>query len=79
MKRLSVQDRIATAHMDAMLHNLPHILFIADVHEAARREPVFLQDVKEDFNWRLVERASDLAYSAARVGQQRRIARAANL
>lgn len=67
-----MQDRVAASHMDGMLHDLPHILLVAYMHQAARRKPVLAQNLEEDFDSRFAERTGNFAYSPARVGSQGR-------
>jgi hypothetical protein len=51
MRRYAMQDRIATCGMRFVLHDRLHILLVTDMHDAARCQAFFPQDVEEDFDW----------------------------
>lgn len=50
-----MQDRIAARHVNPMLHDLPHILLVTMMQQAASREAVLLQDFEEDLDRCFVE------------------------
>ncbi len=53
MQGFSMENRIASTHMFLMLHDETYVLFVADMHQAARRESILQKNIVENFNGRL--------------------------
>lgn len=59
MQRFTMQNGVAATHVLLVLHNEAHILLMTDVHDAARRQLILDEDVKEDVDCRLPQCCGD--------------------
>jgi hypothetical protein len=60
MRRLAMQDGIASSTMSLVLQNGLNVLLVTDMHDAAGRQAVFAENVKEQLDWGNLQCARDL-------------------
>lgn len=62
-----MQDRVGPSTVSRMYHNLPDVLFVSNMHDAARSQSFLLQHVEIDCDRRDVFILSNLGNSSTRV------------